>query len=379
MSIRTYSSMLEHPGMRLALQVLGIYMGLSILRRWPPMDLIVVVSAALIAGSVWALEYQPALTARASASPAGRKWLECVAAMSGQSMHAAAPPAAPHTLLTTDFDFEFAASTVKEKVLGHDLPIDRTFEHIRRSIRVRAERMTSGPLGPLAAFLYVGASGTGKRLAATAIGSAVFGRSLVAILDASAGPICSSVLRTTAKQYPKLCLVIENVERGPKTLVADLIAVMSGEPLRDSETGSTLDLSGWILFLLVHKDAETLSGIDLGKVQGSNGSTILADQLHCDYGLDPGLVWRLNDSLTFLMPGESEQAKAVLLAFHEECRTNGIRLAHVAPEIIAREVQETRATESFELLPGRVRHRLREPIYKAISRGESSISLETTF
>lgn len=375
MATNTYQSMFEHPAVRIALQVLAIYMGLTILHRWSPLDVLAVLCAALVAAGVWILEHRSDLAARVSASAIGRKWLECVADMSGQSLQGVSPAATPRTQLVTDRDFATAANTIKEQVQGHDGPIEKTLEQIRRAFRVREEGSAAGPQGPMASFLYVGASGTGKRLTATAIGAAIFGRPLVATLDASVGAVCSNALRATASQYPSLCLVIENVDRASRTFVNDLIAVLSGAPLHDNETGHTLDMSGWILFLLVHKNAESLPDAGAAGNHGSNGATILASQLQCDYGLEPAIVWHVNESLPFLMPGESEQAKAVLCAFQEECRVHGVRLSHVAPEIIAREVQETRSKGNFEVLPGRVRHRLRAPIYKALSQGDSSIVL----
>jgi len=277
-------------------------------------------------------------------------------------------------------DFDWAAEKLKQRVRGHDHAIDAVIERLRKNLLLRKRVGTPAGQPPLAAFLFVGSEGIGKRHSAWELGRMLYrnaGRTVLNLRD-FAGPDGTAALLGGAQQrgallgplkrQPYHLLVLENFDSvTPKTAEVLQTILTTGSCL-DPASRTPVSFRHAVLVL-------TTTRIPRGLEKALDGATPdqrrqrLVDRLATEISLGRPLLAGIHEIVVFHQPDDLTRARVVLMLMQEECRRYRIRLEYVDPEIVTDEIAAYSEHHGFEFSKTRIAARLHEYLVKASENG----------
>lgn len=416
--------MLQNPIVQTVLLFFGAYSILTILHRREPFGAILVLLAAIVVVVLWMLRYNRPALHGAYQNPVFKPFIDLVCSMVKEqppvdavddavaSPMAAAPAAADSTparprapvsarsysagsagapastaaaqpagtaaqqtplLLLADGDFKMAVYQLKQRLVGMDAQIEQTIQQMQRNLKMREKGSSAVYLPPVGMFLFLGKQGLGKRSLAVEIGRRLYSGKSVAVLDLAEAGASMEQLLAAAKANPHQTFVIENVDQASRRAQDDLLAIVAGQPLVDSQSGARISFRNACIFLLIHKDASSMPNIVTSG--GAGGFTVAAERVAGETSLDSLLAQGLHGVIPFQLPEKTLQAEAVAMIMEAECKKYDLSLGSVSPAILAREVQEVSALGSFRGVPVRVSRILSRAIHEAIESQQTVVNV----
>lgn len=382
--------MLTHPITRKILEFLAALAVMSFFSNVPFAGRIATLLCGAAAAGIWMLRYNPAVMFRLHSNPNFTLAVEWLCKLSneplpnGPGLEMAGGPAwerdsprtprpAPALRVQTDSDYFAVARSLREEICGYDSQIGRLMEQSRCNARLRERCVNSSLATPLGIFLLAGRSGLGKRSLAMRFGEHMQGAGRTCVLDAAAADSIH-ILMSSVRRDPNRTVILENADKASDELRNVLHRVSSGLTITDFSDGAQVSFRDAFLFLLIHKDATDLHLAERGGGAGT-GETRVADALAGDSRVDRRIAWSAHAVVTFALPDRLELAEIVLLTMQRECARYGTELGRVAPQILAREVEDIEHEGCFELLPGRAARRLKQPIFAAHNGAARTIDL----
>ena len=369
----------------------GAYVALNAMAKLSPLDKIATVCAGIFALVIWLARYNRALLYSLSLKPGIGPAIGFICKIAKEqppvdpSMDAPAgqteagnnkAPEAEAVKLQLHSDADFASATryLKDVIRGHNDVLEVLIDQLRRNVQLRESSSSQVSLPPLGIFVLVGKPGPGKKSLAVEIGYRLYKGSSVLIAEGSDPGLTGSYLVGEARANPFSTFVVENFQSSSKQFQEDLLSIVAGAPQVDSKTGSKVSFRHCFFFLLVHKDAEGMERPVRGR--GGTGHTMVVDSLNAAMPIDKRLSWSLHGIYPFVMPAPLLQAEVVAQAIQNECKKYNVMVGHIAPAILAREVQVISTYGSFEITPSRVAKILNDRLLAAAAAKEQLIDVE---
>lgn len=423
--------MLSNPIVQTVLLFFGAYSLMTVLHRKEPFGLILTALAGAVVVVIWMLRYNraaahsayqnplikpvidlvcsltkeqppvdavddaaaaPPTQAAAVAAPAGpqrpRQPVSARGAYTPQSTSAAAAPAqqgaqtaaatAPEKektplLLLTESDFKLSIFQLEQQLFGMNQQIESTMAQLQRNLRIRERGSPSVHMPPIGMFLFLGRQGLGKKTLAVEIGRRLYSGRSVAIIDLAESGATLEPMILAAKSNPYQTFVIENVDQASRRTQDELLAIVAGQSLTDSQSGARISFRHACLFLLIHKEP---AGIEEPVVSSSAGGFTMAIERVAETSLDQLLAQGLHGVIPFRLPEKNDQAEAIASIMEAECKKYSLTLGSVSPQILAREVQEVSSVGSFKTVPMRVSRVLGRAIHNAIESHSTEVNVE---
>jgi hypothetical protein len=406
--------MWQHPLVRLVLQALGAWFLLNLLLSvswW--LVVAVVVLSALGAIVNWMLRYDRARLAGLYQNALCKPFIDVVCKLCREQPPVAeAVPAGPAAaeagagkeavaekpagdkkpeeiaVLKEPADFERASEALRQVIRGHDAAIGEVFAHLQKNTLLRTGRRSLVGAGPLGAFLLAGADGLGKRSLAVRLGRLVYPKGGILVVDMADCQDPSALaslfgggregsLVAAVKARPHHTLVLENIEMATPRLIDRLRQILATGVCADDSNGSTVGFQHCVFVFTTTKAVERLEALRRDGATHDEWHRGAQEALSGEGNLTVPLLALTSAICCLEPPSAITKAEVVMLLMERECKNYNITLEHVAPEILAREVEAIPDAHGFSLVPGRVGKLMRAPLLLAVKRKQTGLRVES--
>lgn len=354
--------------------------------------LILTIVAGVFAVSLWTLRYERAISAAAYKNAILKPLIDGVCRIAREQ-----PPVEGKSLaededfaLKSREDFDAAKAQMKNYTRGHDDVLERIFRHLTDAVTLRQQRVAAPSIEPpLGAFLLVGSEGVGRRYLARILARMLFRNGGAVILDMDrvggdpvaeifGGPAVRGSLVEAVRRDPHQVVIIEHFENSPPEVVEQLATIFRTGAGTDLSTGRPISYRNCVFMLTTARCIETLAKMAARQDAPDSWLAQANHVLEMEGSFDSKLMASLTDILICRPPDDLVKAEVLVMLMAKECKTYGVELDYVDPEVIASEVLALRDELGFTIAPDRIKRLLRDPLVAASERRMNRMSLKVT-
>ncbi len=274
-------------------------------------------------------------------------------------------------------------SWIKENVRGQDAAVDLIVHTIQRGLELARPGRTLGT------FLLVGPTGTGKTFLAQMTSMALWpdkepvilrmnqykdSYDLQALLGATGGAETGS-LTGALLEDPHRVVLLDEIDKCHPDVLHGLFEALDGGRIRDRATSKMVDFSGCVFFATCNSGAERLR-----ELKAADPSTFAArarDALIKDAGFEKAFLARFSEIMLMDALAPIHIAEIACLQIAKQWREQGIEVAYLSPELLARVVTLNAEFGEYGVRQlARCLRRLMDPLVEeARQRGSGAVSL----
>lgn len=300
--------------------------------------LYVLFAALGLATGLWSLHQRAPEATRWILAAAGAGLVIRAAVLSGREREEReGARAVPHAELRKR-DFRVYESWLKENVRGQDAAVERVGTAIERGLEL------SAPGRGLGSFLLVGPTGTGKTFLSLMTAKVLTPEAEPVLLrmnqyatreDAKllmGGHGAPGTLTGPVLEDPLRVVVLDEIDKCHPDVRHALLDALDAGRCRDKESGRLVDFSGCVFFATCNAGVEGLRRL-AGK-SGSEWAGRARDVLAQDAGFDKAFLARFTEIVLMDSLAPVHVAEIACLQMAKHCRSQGVELAWVAPELV---------------------------------------------
>jgi ATP-dependent Clp protease ATP-binding subunit ClpA len=274
-------------------------------------------------------------------------------------------------------------SWIKENVRGQDAAVDLIVHTIQRGLEL------ARPGRSLGTFLLVGPTGTGKTFLAQMTSMALWPEKeplilnmnqfkdpydLQALLGATGGAETGS-LTGALLEDPYRVVLLDEIDKCHPDVLHGLFEALDGGRCRDRSSAKMVDFSGCVFFATCNSGAERLRAL-----KAADATTFAAkarDALIKDAGFEKAFLARFSEIVLMDALAPIHIAEIACLQIAKQWREQGIEVAYLSPELLARAVALNAEFGEYGVRQlARCLRRLMDPLAEeARQRGSSVVSL----
>lgn len=275
------------------------------------------------------------------------------------------------------------APWIKENVRGQDAAVDLIVPAIQRGLEL------ARPGRSLGSFLLVGPTGTGKTFLAQMAAMALWPekepvilrmnqykdpQDLQGLLGALGGADTGSLTGALLEDAMRVVL-LDEIDKCHPDVLHGLFEALDGGRVRDRSSSRMVDFSGCVFFATSNAGAERLRALKAG--DPSHFAEKARDVLSKDAGFDKALLARFHDIVLMDALAPIHVAEIACLQIAKQWREQGIEVAYLSPELLARAVALNAEFGEYGVRQlARCLRRLMDPLLEeARRRGSSAVSL----
>lgn len=272
---------------------------------------------------------------------------------------------------------------IKENVRGQDAAVDVIVHGIQRGLEL------ARPGRSLGSFLLVGPTGTGKTFLAQMTAMALWPEKepvilrmnqfkspmdLQTLLGAGGGEESGS-LTGALLEDPCKVVILDEIDKCHPDILHGLFEALDGGRVRDRSSSKMVDFSGCVFFATCNAGAERLRALKTADPAGYASKA--RDALIKDAGFEKAFLARFSEIMLMDALAPLHIAEIACLQIAKQWREQGIEVAYLSPELLARAVALNAEYGEYGVRQlARCLRRLMDPLLEeARRRGSSAVSL----
>ncbi|UPT73497.1 MAG: AAA family ATPase [Elusimicrobiota bacterium] len=275
------------------------------------------------------------------------------------------------------------APWIKENVRGQDAAVDLIVPAIQRGLEL------ARPGRSLGSFLLVGPTGTGKTFLAQMTAMALWPekepvilrmnqykdpQDLQGLLGALGGADTGSLTGAVLEDAMRVVL-LDEIDKCHPDVLHGLFEALDGGRVRDRSTSKLVDFSGCVFFATCNAGAERLRALKAADPKSFAAKS--RDALVKDSGFEKAFLARFGEIVLMDALAPIHVAEIACLQIAKQWREQGIEVAYLSPELLARAVALNAEFGEYGVRQlARCLRRLMDPLLEeARQKGTSEVSL----